>query len=93
MHYLAAAHAQTGTSEYFTLLLISIAMMATGFFVAFDPFGFIAKTRVPRSPKSLELEEKWGIPDVTKVVGGGFLCVGVLCLIFCLVIGVVMLMR
>jgi vacuolar-type H+-ATPase subunit I/STV1 len=91
--YLAATHAQSGIADWLKLLLISVALTAVGSVIAFDLFGFVSKYRVPPSPRTIEAQERYGRPDVAKVVGVVFLSTGVVCLAFSLVIGLVDLAR
>jgi hypothetical protein len=53
-----------------------LAPTAIGAAVVFDPFGFVSKLGFPTSPGTFELQEKYGRPDVAKVVGVLFLSVG-----------------
>jgi hypothetical protein len=76
MLLVAAAHAQSGVVAGLKILLISGLIAAIGAIVLFDPFGLVSKYRFPSSPGTLELQEKYGRPDVAKLVGGMFLCVG-----------------
>ena len=91
--YLAAAHAQSVIPDWLQLLLISLVLTAVGAVVTFDLFGFVSKYRVPQSPGTIELQEKYGMPDVAKVVGVAFLCVGISVLILFVVFGLVVLAR
>jgi hypothetical protein len=73
---LAMAHAQSGLLTGLKLLLLSGLIAAIGAIVVFDPFGLVSKYRSPSSPGTLELQEKYGRPDIANLVGGIFLCVG-----------------
>lgn len=91
--YFAAAHTQSAIADGLTLLLISILLTAVGAIIASDLFGFISKYRVPPSRRSVEFQEKWDMPDVSKLVGGLFLCVGVPLFILSLVGELILLAR
>jgi hypothetical protein len=80
-------------ADWLKLLLIPLALTAVGAVIAFDLFGFVSKYRVSPSPRTIEAQEKYGRPDIVKVVGVVFLSTGVVCLAFCLVIGLVDLAR
>lgn len=89
MNYLAAAHAQSATSQYFTLLLVSAVLTTVGAITAFDLFGFVSKFAIPPSHRSMEMRERRGLPAPSKVVGGFFLCVGAPVLIITLIVGII----
>lgn len=76
MVYLAAAHAQSGIVSGLKIMLLSGLIVAIGAVTLFDLFGLISKYRFPASSGTRELQEKYDRPDVAKVVGGLFLCVG-----------------
>jgi len=76
MSLLAAAHAQSGIVVGLKFLLLSVLIAAIGAIVLFDPFGLVSKYRIPPSPRTLESQEKYGRPDVAKLVGAMFLYVG-----------------
>lgn len=76
MVFLAAAQAESGVVAGLKILLLSGLIAAIGAVVIFDPFGLVSKYRFPPSPGSVELQQKYGRPDIAKLVGGGFLCVG-----------------
>lgn len=93
MGYFAAAHNQSGIALGLTLVLLSFLLTAVGAIITFDLFGFVTKNRVPPSRRTLESQEKWDIPDVSKLVGGLFLCVGVPLFILSLVGVLILLAR
>jgi hypothetical protein len=93
MLLLAAAHAQSGVVAGLKILLISGLITAIGAIVLFDPFGLASKYRFPPVPGTLELQEKYGRPDVAKLIGGMFLCVGGVTFIVILVGEIILLVR
>jgi hypothetical protein len=90
---LATAHAESGVVAGLKILLISGLIAAIGAIVLFDPFGLVSKYRFPSSSGSLELQEKYGRPDVAKLVGGMFLCVGGVTFIVILIGEIILLVR
>lgn len=93
MSLLAAAHAQSGVVAGLKILLISALIAAIGAIVLFDPFGLVSKYRMPPSSGTLELQEEYGRPDIAKLVGGMFLCVGGATFIVILIGEVILLVR
>jgi len=93
MPLLAAAHAQSGIVTGLKLLLLSVLIAAIGAIVLFDPFGLVSKYRFPASPGTLELQEKYGRPDIVKLAGSMFLYVGGVIFIFVLILEIILLAR
>lgn len=91
--HLAAAHAQSGIAQGLELMLLSGLIAAIGALILFDFFGIVSKYRFPSSPGTRELQEKYGRPDVAKLVGVLFLCVGGLFFIFVTIGEVILLVR
>jgi hypothetical protein len=75
------------------ILMISGLIAALGVIALFDPLGLVSKYRSPSSPATLELQEKYGRPDVAKLVGGMFLCVGGVTFIVILIGEIILLVR
>jgi hypothetical protein len=73
------------------ILMISGLIAALGVIALFDPL--VSKYRSPSSPATLELQEKYGRPDVAKLVGGMFLCVGGVTFIVILIGEIILLVR
>jgi hypothetical protein len=93
MLLLAAAYAQSGVVAGLKILLISGLIAAIGAVVLFDPFGLVSKYRFHLTPGTLELQEKYGRPDVAKLVGGMFLCVGGVTFVVILIGEIILLVR
>jgi hypothetical protein len=93
MLLLATAHAQSGIVAGLKILLISGLIAAIGAVVLFDPFGLVSRCRFPPPSGTLELQEKYGRPDIAKFVGGMFLCVGGVTFIVVLIGEMILLVR
>jgi len=93
MSLLAAAHAQSGIVVGLKFLLVSVLIAAIGAIVLFDPYGLVSKYRFPPSPGTLELQEKYGRPDIARLVGAMFLYVGGVTFIFVLILEIILLVR
>jgi hypothetical protein len=93
MSLLAVAHGQSGVVAGLKILLISGLIAAIGAIVLFDPFGLVSKYRFPPTPGTPELQEKYGRPDVAKLVGGMFLCVGGVTFVVILMGEIILLVR
>ena len=85
MEYFATARTQSAIADGITLLLISALLTAVGALLVFDLFGFVSKNRITPTRRSIELRERWGLPDTSKLVGWGFLGVGAPLLVVSLV--------